>query len=532
MQFWNPSTQSTVATAVTVNFTNNDIVRYTNTTITNTNRLYAAGAQQPTATFTIPSLSPNAGYVTNFTRPNIPLSGFPSFPTTFLTPQVWLNCQISGVIPLPAGNSISNSFSYRIGAAGAFIAPAMTLKRQVDVLTSPTPNFSAGFLAGNQYGLGTSLPIHDPRMTPYLGQGSANQYYESAYTNTYWRGYVSQTNIPPIPLRIADPAFWPDGVRTNTTVASHGTNGSLYPAGPTTGLFTNSNTTTGLDPVPCKISNAGFYTNICELGNIFDPIQWRSPISAAETNFSNTNIISTWTADSLYGGGSTLRIGRPEHSRFAFTNLGGTYPVPSLGTSAVGLLDIFCVTNTYDWGGKININTAPLPVLAALAGGITLNTANYSGGTAPANADMIRAFTNGVAKFRNTYPFITPSQLAFISSDYGTTNPPHWTNTWPTNAVFATNTGTAGSIPGGLQGPDAMNDQGREEWFSKIYNLTTVQSFNYRIYVKAQLTDTNGNPKGPEIRKYYQLYIRNNSPAATSPDTPSVSPVVTYEAFY
>ncbi|NBQ56011.1 MAG: hypothetical protein EBU36_05115 [Verrucomicrobia bacterium] len=142
---------------------------------------------------------------------------------------------------------------------------------------------------------------------------------------------------------------------------------------------------------------------------------------------------------------------------------------------------------------------------------------------------MIRAFTNGVAKFRNTYPFITPSQLAFISSDYGTNST--FTNSWPTNAVFATNIPT-GFPRGGLAGPNAINDQGREEWFSKIYNLTTVQSFNYRIYVKAQLTDTNGDPKGPEIRKYYQLYLRNNSPAATSPDTPSVSPVVTYEAFY
>jgi hypothetical protein len=263
-------------------------------------------------------------------------------------------------------------------------------------------------------------------------------------------------------------------------------------------------------------------------------MQWRPPAPLAiATNYVNTNITTAWTADSLYGGGSTLRIGRPEHSRFAFTNLtavANSYPVPALGTSAVGLLDIFCVANTYDWGGKININTAPLPVLAALAGGITLNTNNYSGGTAPVNADMIRAFTNGVAKFRYTYPFITPSQLAFISSDYG--NNSTFTNSWPTNAVFATNTGTAGSIPGGLLGPTAMNDEGREEWFSKIYNLTTVQSFNYRIYVKAQLTDTNGAPKGPEISKYYQLYLRNNSPAATSPDTPSVSPVVTYEAFY
>jgi hypothetical protein len=527
MQFWNPSTQPTVATAVTVNFTNNDIVRYTNTTITNTNRLYPLPGLT-TTTFNLPIIPPNAGYVTNFTRPNIPLSGFPSFPTTFVTPQVWLNCQTSSVAPLLTANSISNSFSYSI--SGASITPAMTLRRQLDTLTSPTPVFSAGFLAGNQYLSGVSgarLPIHDPRMTPYLGQGSGNQYFQSAYNATYWRGYVSESS-PPLNMGLADPAFWPDGVGTNTTVTSHGT---LYasPAPPVTGLFTNSNTTTGLDPVPCKISTTNYYTNICELGNIFDPMQWSSPLAATTNNYANTNINSTWTANSLYGGGSTLRIGRPEHSRFAFTNLTSlpnSYPVPALGTSAAGLLDLFCVTNTYDWAGKININTAPLPVLAALAGGISVGNTSFSG-SAPTN-QMIYAFTNGVARFRSTYPFITPSQLAFISSDYGTNTT--FTNSWPSTAVFSTN------ASGGLSGPTAINDQGREEWFSKIYNLTCVQSFNYRIYVVAQLTDTNGNPKGAMMRKYYNLYLNNNTPNASggNPDlsTPSISPVILSETAY
>jgi hypothetical protein len=204
-----------------------------------------------------------------------------------------------------------------------------------------------------------------------------------------------------------------------------------------------------------------------------------------------------------------------------------------LGQSAAGLLDLFCVTNTYDWAGKININTAPPPVLAALAGGITLKTQNYSG-TAPVNNDMIMRFTNGVIKFRETYPFITPSQLAFIASDYGVTNPSTsiWTNTWPTNAVFSTN------ASGGLSGPTAINDRGREEWFSKIYNLTCVQSFNYRIYVVAQLTDTNGNPKGAIMRKFYDLYLNNNSPNLGTPPnnadffTPSISPIITHETAY
>jgi hypothetical protein len=340
----------------------------------------------------------------------------------------------------------------------------------------------------------------------------------SAYTSTYWYSYPTETND-------VNPSIWPDGTSV-TVLAGKGsliTNAALNPSN---GLFILP------DASPCKISNLGRYTNILELGNIFDPMQWKPNNTTNAINYANTNIDSNWTANSKYGGGSTLRIGRPEHSRFAFTNLGGDYPTPNLGQSAAGLLDLFCITNTYDWAGKINVNTAPTPVLAALAGGITLRTQDYStngGGNSPVNADMIQRFTNGVAKFRNTYPFVTPSQLAFISSDYGNSG---WTTNWPSNAVFSTN------ATGGLNGPTAMNDQAREEWFSKIYHLTCVQSFNYRIYVVAQLTDTNGNPKGAKMRKYYDVYLNNNSPnlgtTPSNPDlfTPSISPVIIHETAY
>ena len=284
----------------------------------------------------------------------------------------------------------------------------------------------------------------------------------------------------------------------------------------------NSNSTTGLlDPVPCKISNSGSYTNICELGNIFDPIQW-APQNLTTVDYSNCDINGSWSKNNLFGGGSTLRIGRPEHSRFAFTNLGGAYPTPNLGQSAAGLLDLFCTTNTYNWAGKININTAPAPVLAALAGGIKLTRDPNKAGS-EANDTMINAFTNGVMRFRHTYPFITTSQLLFICGNYGALN---WTNSWPSSAVFSSNVG--------LKGVTGINDEGMEEWFSKIYNLTSVQSFNYRIYVVAQLTDTNGAPKGAPLKKYYQMHLRNNTPNNKGGDSasPSVSPVITYEAFF
>jgi hypothetical protein len=178
-----------------------------------------------------------------------------------------------------------------------------------------------------------------------------------------------------------------------------------------------------------------------------------------------------------------------------------------MGQSAAALLDLFCVTNgnanggPFRTGGKININTAPYPVLAALAGGITpTKDQNQVGSTV--NTNMINAFATGVMKFRQLYPFLTPSQLLFISVNYGA---PGWTNSgsWSNAAVFSKNQG--------LTGVTRINDEGLEEWFSKIYELSAVSSDNYRVYVVAQLVDKNSDPIGPKVRKYVHFANRPNT---------------------
>jgi hypothetical protein len=270
-------------------------------------------------------------------------------------------------------------------------------------------------------------------------------------------------------------------------------------------------------------------TNIFELGRIFDPIQWRTAIPmtpSAPQAVNPTNITSTSIADFQQGGGNTLRLGRPEHPRFAFTNLGGD-PMPNMGQSAAAMLDLFRVTNadrnSFAGGGKINLNTAPAPVLAALAGGVALtNDPSRAPASAPANANMTNAFVQGVRKFRQLYPFYSPSQLPFISTDYGVGD---WTNTWTNTAVFGTNQSSAST--NGLAGVTALNDAGREEWFSRIYGLSGVDSLNFRCYVLAQLTDANGNPRGAPYRKYYQIYT------VPYPQTPAAfSAVVVEEGNY
>ena len=118
-------------------------------------------------------------------------------------------------------------------------------------------------------------------------------------------------------------------------------------------------------------------------------------------------------------------------------------------------------------------------------------------------------------RFRSQYPFLTPSHLSFIGTD------PAWpnTNSWPSNSVFGnTNSIALSSAPGNTYGASARinvtawNDQAAEEWFTKIYNLSTVQSENYRAYIVAQLVDSNRTPISPVMRKYVQFFGRPNNP--------------------
>jgi hypothetical protein len=312
--------------------------------------------------------------------------------------------------------------------------------------------------------------------------------------------------------KIVDPKVnWPDG--------GHSTNSDIVSTPTTTtvpqGLQKQGNPNHWVQ----KINNTGFMTNNMELGNVFDPIQWGDPSNpfhprdtAAWMGLSNSA-----TPFSGACGRTSLRIGRPEHQRFAWTNVSGQAQ-PNMQASAVALLDIFCVdTNTdanilgrFDDGNQININTAPPRVLRALAAGVILKSDlemkpsnNYS---IPTNA--INAFVKGVTNFRAKYPFYSASQLMFIGTNAGWPN----TNTWPAGAVFSAD------VVKGTSSNFEWNDAAAEEWFSKIYALSKVQSRNYRIYVQAQLIRTRGTNTnvlalsfGTVARRYYDVLNQQNN---------------------
>ncbi len=365
----------------------------------------------------------------------------------------------------------------------------------------------------SQANINNATPFHtggDPRAQLFLSgilyqQNYTNQYATPGGRNRtfYWQpggNYLKDGQQGPYLESEVNPAkYWPDNGHANS--ADYGGNPTSFSQSPTffppvTPLTNN---------YVMKRNDTGVLTNIVELGNIYDPMQWSDQAGSGVANQPGlwTNLTAAAIPDTRFGGRNTLRIGRPEHSRFAFTNLGAAtdLPIPNMGQSAAALLDIFCTTNAIDDGGKININTASGPVLAALAGGISLSSDLAKAGS-EVNSTMVTAFTNGVMKFRKTYPFYSTSQLPFISMNYGDAN---WTNTWHTSTVFSTNSAC------GLNGITELNDQGMEEWFSKIYGLSTVQSRNFRIYVYAQMVNSNNVPYGRIMRKYYHLYTEQTA---------------------
>ena len=52
-----------------------------------------------------------------------------------------------------------------------------------------------------------------------------------------------------------------------------------------------------------------------------------------------------------------------------------------------------------------------------------------------------------------------------------------------------------------------------EEWFSKIYGLSSVQCRNFRVYVYAQMVNSNNIPCGRIMRKYYHIFLEQSKDA-------------------
>ena len=476
VQFWNPSATSTGQLQMTLtNQIDEQLQGFTG--------LMPFPNQPYVDTKTI-TLAPNEVKVLGFTTKNYVFDFDPGNPPT-------------DGIALAPGRKIVGQFSLSVDN-GVVIAQTKMDRDNQRTFKTDKPD-CAGALPSLRYYDTPAAPycLGDPRMILYL---TSKPTVASAYDKCNWWGMARVDLTTPI---FTDPRNWPDGGYNSGTYVKTTT----YEKTP---LDVGSTSLTKSNEAPAKISNSGAFSNVCILGRIFDPVQWRwTEQGSAGNGLARISIPTNATSDSMYGGGNTLRIGKFEHAKFAFTNMDGNL-VPDMQRSAPALLDIFCVQDQYNEGGKININTAPPAVLRALASGVVV-------GGNPTPSNLVTCFVRGVTNFRARHPFYSPSQLAFIGYDTA------WPNNWPTNAIFGNTNGLVGTLQKITQADDEM----MEEWFSKIYGLTKVGSFNYRIYVVAEMLTPAGVPKGPKMRRFYEVHNRRNNE-----DPPTCSLVVTRRAEY
>ncbi len=327
------------------------------------------------------------------------------------------------------------------------------------------------------------------------------------------------------------PSEWPDGghdsptgtfaVTTDNT--KFPTDKTVWPTKPTP-LAQNA---------PQRISNLGRFYSATELGNVYDPLLWRPAYKDLKgvvgTGKSDTDLLippdvrnkpimpsarNSWPevtpASSLstdYGGGNTLRIGRPEHARFDVA-----------GKRAAQLLDLFHTGipasdklseregNVVEIRGNINVNTASKDALRAMAAGLLEQdpelrrvtswdhdtTGPYRPATTalklgtPTTTLVADQIADAIMLRR---PFASASELASVTDR-------------DSNLIFGNKDLYKDFTD--IQWSDAA----AEEVFSRVYDASTVRSRNYRVWVIGQAIT--GPAASPEVlaesRKVFTVF--------------------------
>ncbi len=371
------------------------------------------------------------------------------------------------------------------------------------------PGLRHGF-QDNIFSTGQSLPLlGDPRGTFYISEYLAAHVY--AQGASWWgRHYVSDASTSGIQdwfISEARHSTWPDGAHNSDLAFPIA---SVPPPNSSGAEATRNKNSTAPDDIPvedrppispskapARISNVGFYASLTELGNIHDPIQWRPQWSAGNETIetveekwlnlgANLSNPETMVADANYVVPSTLRIGRGEYA-----------PLDQPGTRASQLLDLFTLTPEISVAGRININTASRNVLRTLGAGIQItsdpNIVLESGTPAPLTGPFENEQADILADaIIANRPFMSTAQLSNLRIDDEEGNPQHFLGnprTWPQNA------------------PTRWIDIAAEEYFRKMFDLTSVRSRNFRIFVIGQALSTDGRVAATS-REEIQIAIR------------------------
>ncbi len=312
--------------------------------------------------------------------------------------------------------------------------------------------------------------VPEPRIN-YLSNFDWTEWVNTSYANGRWGGSqdhssTTQDFITLMALR--------DPIPRNPNLGASSSNISQTPSQIAAGSG-YSETVHGRN-APFYIRNAEM-ESIGELGHIFDPSQ------AADNGESSPTSISAGPFSS--GGGRTLRIGQPE---FQFED-----PVNwnVEGRRAIQLIDLFttrtadAVTGYPQQTGLININTAEREVLMALFQNIEVSS---DAGVTAGRINAAKAAVLADAIIDNR-PYYRLSDLhnaleTFVRSD-----------------TYEPKLGAGPNAD-----PALVMDRAREELFTKMISLVTVQSRTFRIYSAGVAVD-GGPSKRVRARAFSEAVV-------------------------
>jgi hypothetical protein len=300
---------------------------------------------------------------------------------------------------------------------------------------------------------------------------------------------------------------------------------------------------------PQRISNLGRFYSATELGHIYDPVLWKPTYKdirtgdGSGTRDTNTllagstpqmpstrnmwpevTVNSTNSAD--YGGGNTLRIGRPEHDRF---DRPGGRASQLLDLFHAGISDSDTVAdregNLVRIQGHVNINTTSRDALRALAAGIIKQDpelrviSNWQHNTA---SGEYRPYTTKIPGTNREFGAPTLTTIADYVADAILRNRP-FASTTEVAHVKTKDDEFAFGNRNLYKDKDKIqwNDAAAEEIFARVYDATTVRSRHFRVWIVSQAispksADSTSKPEVlAETRRSFTVFA---DPGTRKPD--------------
>ncbi len=372
----------------------------------------------------------------------------------------------------------------------------------------------------------------DPRITHYLRAAPLD---ENAYPenispnrrNIRLEIYKNDISTKPKVYARMLPSEWPDGGH-NAAV------GSWSPGSNDKTEMTDAKFDFPYDPememaAPQAVSNRGRFYSATELGRVFDPVMHAPAFPSSDETGQLRNkgkmpsSSSSWPdvrgnqPSPFYGGGNTLRIGRPEHPEFDLSGQPGLH--------AARLLDLFHAGRSRSANpadregpvtrieGHVNLNTASRDALRTMAAGALAMDpllAKRSGGDhlgAPSMGPPVSPLLLSAPTLTNEANRIADAILHsrpyHSAADLARAREPDGTAVFGNRAMYPDNTEIEWS------------DAAAEEIFARVYEGSTVRSRNFRVWIVAQALAPGAVPQVlAEVRKVHTLFADPGERAA------------------